>query len=356
MKTITVNTSKTYDIVIGTGILEEAGSYVRKTCGGQKAVIVMDDNVAVLYEKRMTDTLVKSGYCVSQYVFPHGEASKNTETFLSLVNFLAENKLSRTDIVIALGGGVIGDLAGFAAACYMRGIRFVQIPTTLTAAVDSSVGGKTAVNLAAGKNLLGAFYQPDLVFCDVSLLSTLTHDVFNDGCAEVIKYGIIADNKLFEALKTPVHTQLEDVIARCIEIKRDIVSEDEFENGKRKLLNFGHTIGHAIELLSEYRTAHGHAVAAGMAVEARAAVRMGICEACYMRDISDMLRRYDLPINTSYSADKIMNACLSDKKRDGESLTMVFPVEIGKCVLKKIPVSELEAVIRLGSDPKGDVK
>jgi len=348
MKTITVNASKTYDIIIDTDILDDAGSIIRKTTGGQTAAIVTDDNVAALYGKRLTNTLEKNNYHVAEYIFPHGETSKNAGTFLSLVNFLAEEKLSRTDIVVALGGGVTGDLAGFAASCYMRGIKFIQIPTTLLAAVDSSVGGKTAVNLAAGKNLFGAFYQPELVLCDVSLLSTLTPEIFRDGCAEVIKYGVIAGRELFDSLEKPIDAQLEEVIARCVEIKRDIVAEDEFENDKRKLLNFGHTVGHAIELLSGYNISHGHAVAAGMAVVTRAAVRMGMCETQCLTDILNMLRRYELPESTSYKADELARACMSDKKRDGESITMIFPAEIGKCVLKKIPAGEIESVIRLG--------
>jgi len=355
IKTIAVNASKKYGVLIGAGILENAGAVIRKTAGGQTAAVITDSNVAPLCGKRLTDTLMQNGYRTAQFVFPHGEPSKNTGTFISVLNFLAEEKLSRADVVIALGGGVAGDLAGFAAACYMRGVKFVQIPTTLLAAVDSSVGGKTAVNLTAGKNLAGAFYQPDAVICDVSLLSTLPPDIFRGGCAEIIKYGVIADRKLFDSLETPIDTQSErlserliDIIARCVEIKRGIVAEDEFENGSRKLLNFGHTVGHAIELLSGYNTSHGYAVAAGMAIITRAAFRMGICEKNCLRDIIQMLRRYNLPENTSFIAKNLADACLSDKKREGSALTMVFPVEVGKCVLKKIPVSDLEDVIGLG--------
>ena len=348
MKTITVTASKTYDIHIGAGILEKAGSAIRKACGGQTAVVVTDDNVAALYGKRLTDTLVKSEYRVAPYVFPHGESSKNAETFFSLLNFLAKEQLNRRDVAVALGGGVAGDLAGFAAACYMRGIRFAQVPTTLLAAVDSSVGGKTAINLAAGKNLAGAFYQPDIVLCDISLLSTLTDEAYRDGCAEMIKYGVIADRALFDSLEASVRPPLEDVIARCAAIKRDIVAEDEFERDARKLLNFGHTVGHAIELLSEYRVSHGHAIAAGMAVVSRAAVHMGLCEDHCSRRLVRALRQYGLPTNAPYEAERLARACLSDKKRNGDSLTMVFPAEIGTCFLKEIPVGELEAVIRLG--------
>jgi len=235
----------------------------------------------------------------------------------------------------------------------MRGIHFVQIPTTLLAAVDSSVSGKTAVNLDSGKNLAGSFYQPDAVICDISLLSTLKPETFRDGLAEVIKYGVIADRTLFELLKNQVLTpadkfHLENVIARCVEIKRDIVAEDEYENGIRKLLNFGHTSGHAIELLSGYQITHGHAVAAGIAIATRAAFRMGICKAQCFEDILHMLRYYELPVNTEYEASELANACLSDKKRDKDTITMIFPVETGNCIFKKIPVCELEMVIRMG--------
>ena len=348
MKTIRINASRIYDVIIGGEILDSCGAAVRKAAGGRSSAIVTDDNVAPLYEKRLSGTLLKNGYRVVSYVLPCGESSKNAENFISLLEFLANEKFTREDVIVALGGGVVGDLAGFAAACYMRGVRFVQIPTTLLSAVDSSVGGKTAINLTAGKNLAGAFYQPDAVLCDVSLFSTLTPEVFSGGCAEVIKYGIISDRALFRSLETPIEKQMVDVIARCVSIKGDIVLEDEFEMGARKLLNFGHTIGHAIELLSNYQTPHGFAVAVGMACEARAAFRMGICQKECPQDIMQMLRRYGLPENTHFEADMLARACLTDKKRGGDSLTMIFPTEIGRCIFKEVPVSELETVIRLG--------
>ena len=348
MRRITVDASKNYDILIGAGFLNEFGKLIHKTCGGHTAAIIADDNVAALYAEQMTSTLKESGYRTALYVFPNGEFSKNADTFLCVADFLVKEKLTRTDIVVALGGGVTGDLAGFAAACYMRGIGFVQIPTTLLAAVDSSVGGKTAVNLSCGKNLLGAFYQPDLVLCDVSLFSTLTREVYRDGCAEIIKYGVIADSELFNSLKSPIDTQLEETVARCVAIKRDIVAEDEFEHGSRKLLNFGHTIGHAIEHLSGYCISHGHAVAAGMAIVTRAAVKMGMCGESCLNALVQMLKRYELPTTTSFNAEELACVCLSDKKRDGDNLTMIFPVEIGKCILKEIPINEVESVIKMG--------
>jgi len=348
MRKITVNASKTYDVVINKNILDTAGLAIRAAAGGQSAVIVSDDKVEEIYGKRLAETLVKNDYAVSVYVFPNGEESKNPEMLVSLVNYFAEKKLTRSDVVIALGGGVTGDLAGFAAACYMRGTRFVQIPTTLLSAVDSSVGGKTAVNLDAGKNLFGVFYQPDLVLCDTTLLATLSGDNYKDGCAETIKYGIIADEALFNSLKTPIKQQFEDVIARCIEIKRDIVEKDEFESTDRMLLNFGHTIGHAVEKLSNYEISHGHAVAIGMAVESRIAVGMKLCSASVLNDILDMLQLYGLPTHTSYSVADITRACLSDKKRDGGGLTFVLPTKIGNCILKKIPILELERTVEMG--------
>jgi len=351
MKKITVKTSKTYEISIGKNILDEAGSIIRQAAGGKKAAVITDDNVSRLYENRLSRSLADNGYQTASYVFQHGESSKNTDTFISILNFLSEKQLSRNDVVVALGGGVPGDLAGFAAACYLRGVRLAQIPTTLLSAVDSSVGGKTAVNLSAGKNLAGAFYQPDAVICDVELLSTLPREVFIDGCAEIIKYGLIADRALFESLKEPLHTHLEDVIIRCVEIKRDIVARDEYERGPRKLLNFGHTAGHAIEKLSGYKVSHGRAVAAGMAIAARIAVKRNICGIDCLKDILNALRQYDLPENSVYDASAIAKACLSDKKRDEETITMILPVETGKCILKDFSIHDLETIIQSGLTP-----
>jgi len=347
---ITVNASKTYDIHIGENILDNAGPLIRKAAGGDVAVIITDDIVSELYQKRLAHTLTQSGYHVVSHVITNGESSKSPENLIVILNYLAEKKLSRTDIVVALGGGVVGDLAGFAAACYMRGVSFVQVPTTLLAAIDSSVGGKTAVNLSAGKNLAGAFYQPDTVICDVSLLSTLPDDVFISGCAEVIKYGVLADNELFEFIKSPISNNLTHVITRCVEIKRDIVGKDERENGVRKLLNYGHTIGHAIEQLSGYRIPHGYAVAAGMAIEAGMAVKMGICPTGCYNKIKEMLRLYNLPATKNYNAKELAEACLSDKKRSGDKITMALPIRVGECVLKDIPVSDLQGLIQHGME------
>ena len=347
MKKITVKASKTYDIHIGMNILDTVGALIHQVIGGNVAAIITDDIVSAIYGNTVTTSLSENGYKVVSHVIPNGESSKNPENLIKILDFLAKEKLSRTDVLVALGGGVVGDLAGFAAASYMRGIPFVQIPTTLLAAIDSSVGGKTAINLSAGKNLAGAFYQPDVVICDISTLSTLSDEVFADGCAEVIKYGVIADKELFELIKKPIQDNLIEVIARCVEIKRDIVIEDERENGIRKLLNFGHTVGHGVEALSGYCISHGHAVAAGMAIEAKAAAKMNLCDNQCVDEILKMLRLYNLPESTDYSLEELADACLSDKKRDGDSITMIFPIEIGKCILKEIPVNELQSVLEL---------
>ena len=348
MKTITVNASRTYNVIISPGLLREAGDYSRKAVGGKTAAIVTDDIVDGLYGKILAASLAVSGYHVVKFVIQNGEMSKNAENYIALLNFLAGERLTRTDVVFALGGGVVGDLAGFAAATYLRGVHLVQIPTTLLAAVDSSVGGKTAINLDTGKNLAGAFYQPDLVLCDYDLLATLPQEVLRDGFAEVIKYGVIADAELFEILKIKVDAKYEEILSRCVRIKRDVVCADERDTGERQLLNFGHTVGHAIEACSHYDISHGSAVAAGMAIVARASACAGICPPDCSDEIINMLKRYGLPENTSYKPEMLYSVMLSDKKRDGDSLTLVVPEKIGRCVLRKIPVGKLMDIICLG--------
>ncbi|MDD6503238.1 MAG: 3-dehydroquinate synthase, partial [Oscillospiraceae bacterium] len=243
-------------------------------------------------------------------------------------------------------GGVTGDVSGFAAATYQRGISYIQIPTTLLAAVDSSVGGKTAIDLPAGKNLAGAFYQPGLVLCDYDTLNTLPEEVFTDGCAEVIKYGVIWDADFFEQLKSPIRPQIESVIARCVEIKRDVVQQDEFDTGIRGLLNFGHTIGHAVEKCSAYAVSHGSAVAIGMALMTKAAYLAGRCDEDCVDSVYAMLRQYGLPTRTEFAPDDLLAAMLSDKKRSGSKISLIVPERIGKCDIVKLPVEEMKAFLR----------
>ena len=348
MRCVTVNASKEYSVHIGEGLLPKAGEMVAAACGGAAAAIVTDDIVGGLYGDVAERSLKEAGYATVRYAFPHGEQSKNMETYASLLNALAEAHLTRSDVLVSLGGGVVGDLTGFAAATYLRGIRFAQIPTTLLAMVDSSVGGKTAVNLPAGKNQAGAFYQPDIVLCDYGTLETLPDDIFRDGCAEIIKHGAILSPELFELLKEPLGQQIEDIIARNVTIKRDVVAADEKDNGIRQILNFGHTIGHGIEKHSSYSVTHGKAVAIGMAIASRGAARMGACgEDCYM-EIVEALKRFRLPYETDIQPEKLIEAAFSDKKRRGQRITLIIPERIGKCALKEFSLEEAEAFIRLG--------
>ena len=348
MKIVTVNASTTYDILIGNGLLSEAGSLCAKAVGLCRVCVVTDDTVEALYFETVRTSLSKAGYDVLKFVIPHGEASKNTTSLVELLEFLASHHLTRSDCLIALGGGVVGDLTGFAAAVYLRGIRFVQIPTTLLAAVDSSVGGKTAVDLVAGKNLAGAFHQPSLVICDYTTLDTLTPEIFADGCAEVIKYGVIGDRPLFDRLKKGVKEQIEEVIASCVENKRDIVEGDEFDRGQRQLLNLGHTVGHAIELCSHMEISHGSAVAMGMVIVTRAAVRMGLCPEDALCELLALLTAEKLPTSCPFSAEELAKAALGDKKRSGDSLTLILPYAIGDSRLYRISVDELSAILEKG--------
>lgn len=348
MKKISIDASVSYDVIIEKDILKDTGKLVKEVIAPCKTCIVTDDTVNGLYADTVERSLNDNGFEVVKFVFPHGEASKSTSTLVSLLEFLAENRLTRSDAVIALGGGVVGDLAGFCAAVYLRGIRFVQIPTTLLAAVDSSVGGKTAVDLVAGKNLAGAFHQPSLVICDYSTLDTLPKDIFADGCAEVIKYGVINDKALFDLLSDGIKENIEEIIAICVKNKADIVAEDEFDNGKRQLLNLGHTVGHAIEGCSSFAISHGSAVAIGMMIVMRAAVSMGICQESAIEDLEKILVSTGLPTKCTFSAKELTEIALADKKRKGGSITLVVPYSIGDSRLYKIGVDELENFIDRG--------
>jgi len=350
MKRIKISVSKEYEVVIGNKILDESGALVRAVCPkSSTAAVISDDNVAPLYLRRLTESLESAGFSVVSFVFPHGEKSKNAETYVEILNFLAENRVTRTDLLVALGGGVVGDITGFAAATYLRGVKFVQIPTSLLAMVDSSVGGKTAIDLKAGKNLAGAFCQPELVVCDLDTLDTLSPAFFADGCAEVIKYGVLADKALFEHLaERGQGFDREYVIGRCVELKRDYVTKDEFDTGVRMMLNLGHTVGHAIEKLSAYSISHGYAVAMGMGVVSRAAAAKGICSDSCAEAIEKGLEALKLPAATAYTARELIDPMLSDKKRAGGTVNLIVPYEIGRCGLLPTRVEELEDFVNTG--------
>lgn len=347
MRSVTVKTSATYEVLIGSGLLQKAGEAVKKVISPCKAAIVTDSTVVHLYEETVRQSLTEAGFSVCTFVFPAGEASKNIHTLSHLLEFLAKEEMTRTDLIVALGGGVTGDLAGFGAAVYLRGIPFVQIPTTFLAAIDSSVGGKTAVDLETGKNLAGAFYQPKLVLCDTDVLQTLPEVVFADGIAEALKYGVLGDTVLFEKIAGGDFRQdLEEIIETCVSMKRDVVEEDEFDTGKRQLLNLGHTFGHAIEQKSHFQMTHGHAVAIGMHLIAKAAEAKGIAEKGTAAAIAKALEQNQLPKETTFSPAEVAEGTLRDKKRRGGTISFVFPKKIGTCEIVKIPVEEVEELAR----------
>ena len=342
MTRIHVSASKEYDVLIERGLFSQIGALCRNVVRGKKCVVVSDSHVAPLYMDAAIASLREAGFDASGYTFPAGEASKCGETYLDLLETLAQRQITRSDLLVALGGGVVGDLTGFAAATFLRGVALVQVPTTLLACVDSSVGGKTAIDLKHGKNLCGAFYQPNLVICDPDMLNTLPDAVFSEGCAEVIKYGMLGSAELLEKLKeAPVADQAEYVIAKCVEMKRDIVEGDEFDTGRRQLLNLGHTFAHSIEALSSYALSHGQAVAIGMVIITRAAVRRGICPPECLDVLLELLAKNNLPNSTQYSPEALAEKALSDKKRAADTVTLAVPTAYGASELLPQPVSAL---------------
>ncbi len=343
MNTVTVTASKNYSVKIGPGLLSTLGPEAAALNKAEKVLILSDSNVFLHHGATAVKSLENVGFSVFTHIIPPGEESKNGTQYLSLLNTLAENRLSRSDLIVALGGGVVGDLAGFAAATYLRGIRFIQVPTTLLAAVDSSVGGKTAIDLPAGKNLCGAFWQPSLVLCDTDTLSTLPPEIFRDGCAEVIKYGILYDPDLFAHLEEMgLNFDREAVITQCVALKRDVVALDEFDTGARMKLNLGHTFGHAIEANSDFTVSHGQAVAIGMAMAARA----GRCPDTDR--ILACLEKFGLPTTTDYSAQMLLETALSDKKRTGGTIHLILPRSIGHCDIVPTPVEQLKSIFEEG--------
>lgn len=343
MKRIKVNASKKYDILIENGLLSRSGELISSLYKSAKKriCIVTDDIVDALYADALTESLESAGFRNTiKFVIQNGERSKTPQDLLELCGCLAENHITRSDLLIALGGGVVGDLCGFAASIYLRGVDFIQIPTTLLSCVDSSVGGKTAVDLPEGKNLIGTFYQPSLVICDPSLLDSLPKSIYRDGFAEVIKYGVILDSDFFAKLTSADRPDICNIIARSVEIKRDIVEQDERDRGVRALLNFGHTLGHGIELATDFRYSHGAAVAVGMVLAARMAVGLSLCDTSIPETLEELFISYGFDTNCPTSAKMLASAALSDKKRSGDALALILPTAIGKCVIHNVPADE----------------
>lgn len=334
-----------YPIHIENGILAKTGELVSEVFSGEKIMIVSDDNVFPLYGEIITKALSDSGFECHSFVLPHGEPTKSFQSLPKIYEALINAKLTRSDLLIALGGGVIGDLAGFAASSYLRGIKFVQIPTSLLAQVDSSVGGKVAVDLPQGKNLVGAFYHPKAVIIDPDVLNTLPDHFISDGMGEVIKYGCIKDKELFELLCR--HTSFDDlkpkltqIIARCVDIKRIVVEADQFDLGERILLNFGHTLAHTIEQHFNYeRESHGEAVGIGMYQITKIAEEKGLTTSRCAEQIKKALEIYKLPDNSNLPIDVLTDAISLDKKNLNNHLNVVLLHDIGDSYVYPTDVS-----------------
>ncbi len=343
MKTVRVSCMGGYDIFIERGLLKLAGEMIADKFDGKRFCIVTDDNVAELYLDGLKEQLSAHGVACESFVFAHGEKHKTIQTVEQILTFLAERHFTRSDMLIALGGGIVGDVTGFAAAVYQRGIGFVQIPTTVLAAVDSSVGGKTGVNLGGLKNQVGAFWQPSLVLCDPDTFETLPKIEYASGMAEVIKYAAICRASLGKALEDGA--DITDVIEECVSIKRDIVERDERDTGERQLLNLGHTFGHAVEKTTDNAYTHGQAVAIGMIMAFRSAEKLGLCTAGESERVKKLCALYDLPIKNPCAHTELLAAMQSDKKRTGGKITLVLPRSFGDTVLYKTDMSALSEIL-----------
>lgn len=349
MQTIHVNLGEhAYDIEIGAGILDSVGDKVAALLPkAKRAVIISDTNVAPLYAQRLSASLCSAGIPNTTIIFEAGEGSKNLETLSNVLEQIAESGMTRTDVLLTLGGGVVGDLGGFAAASFMRGINFVQVPTSLLAQIDSSVGGKVAVDLKAGKNLAGAFHQPKAVFIDTDLLNTLPVHFLHDGLAEAIKHGAILDKPLFEFIAnlqddSDLYANIEHVVAECVRIKARIVEEDEFDTGIRMLLNFGHTLGHAVEQYYGYsHFTHGEGVAIGMYEITKRTEALGITSPGCAEQIKNVLQKFNLPIDAGVDKSLLLETMAHDKKKNGSKISLVLLESMGKATYRKIDFAEI---------------
>lgn len=399
MKKIEINTlSRKYNVLLEPGILADAGTHILHALdltdgSGKKLCVVTDATVNELYggeDQSLMTSLKSARFDVYKYVYPGGEDHKNLVTVEDIMNYLVSKHFNRGDLLVAFGGGITGDIAGFTAAIYMRGIKYIQIPTTLLSSVDSSVGGKTGVNLKAGKNLTGAFWQPELVLFDPDVLDTLHYKQLLDGMGEMLKAGMIADKTLIwhiltagskpsETLNNGTHEfdeatdipfdkypeytapyrdgmppifvnkeALIDAIAGAINIKRMIVEDDEREQGRRKLLNFGHTIAHSIEKCSNYKISHGNAVAIGMCIVSTAADRLGWSREPSSETLKKIINYFGYPIDIKYSSGELATAALNDKKAGSSSVSIIYALKPGECVSREVQFDKLKDFIETG--------
>ncbi len=345
---LTVHTSAPYRIRIERSCLGQIGPLAAELFKpGSRAVVVCDSNVRPLYAETAAASLRGAGFTAGIFEFLAGEASKRLSVIEAMYASFAKNGLTRSDFVVALGGGVTGDMAGFAAATWLRGIKFIQIPTTLLSQIDSSIGGKTGVDLPQGKNLVGAFHQPSLVLIDPDTLSTLPARYFSDGMGEAVKHGCIKSRELFDLIKeTDVRGNLETMILKNLEIKRSAVEQDEFDNGERMLLNFGHTFGHALEKLHGYTgLSHGEAVGIGMVMMAKCGEKVGLTQPGTADEIASVLKKYGLPVWDNADPAEIAETAMLDKKARGGTISLVMLRSIGDSFLYKVDRAQLDALM-----------
>lgn len=343
MQRIKVKASINYEVVIGRDLLKKSGAEIKKVIPECNALIVTDDRVAQRYLQTVSDSMKDAGYTVHTYILKHGEKSKSADNFFKLQNRLAELGFTRKDMLIALGGGVVGDLTGFVASTYMRGIRYVQMPTTLLAGIDSSVGGKTAIDLKSGKNLVGTFYQPNKVIFDVKTLETLPEKEYLNGLGEGVKYAIIDGGEIYDLVKDGLSNEnLERFCALCVKSKKAVVEKDEKEDGYRRILNLGHTIAHAIEKLSDYTIPHGKCVAMGLKAIADVSLKNGWLSVEDSVRIEKMLRKNGLATTSPYKTDEMIDVIRRDKKMSGDTITIVTINKIGKCDFVDIKIDRLK--------------
>ena len=345
MKTFTISTEKPYNVIVGEGLLPDTGKYLREIFSPRKVCIITDSTVNALFGKTVSDSLSATGFTVSKVQFPAGEHSKTITTYANILEAMAEDAITRSDLVLALGGGVVGDMAGFAAGTYLRGIDYIQVPTTVIAATDSAIGGKTGIDILGGKNLAGLYKQPRLVLCDYRTFDTLPAARFNDGVAEVIKSAVVSDAGMIPHIRD---RHYEYVLERCISIKKSLVEADEYDTGLRQLLNFGHTVGHGIEKLSAYNVSHGQAVAKGMIAEARGAYLTGLTNNDISGELEDILSAFGLETTLDYDPEAIFRLALMDKKIREGRISMIIPETVGRCFLRKLSMEELKALIYRG--------
>lgn len=348
MNRIHVAVSNEYDILLNRGLIDKVGELITPVCKSKRIAIITDDIVNSLYADIVSQSLKIQDFSVSRFVFPNGEASKNIGTLSDILEFLAGIGFRRNDMLIALGGGVVGDITGLAAAIYMRGLSFVQVPTTLLSMVDASIGGKTAIDLRHGKNLAGAFWQPSMVICDTDVIRNLPAGLFSEGMAEVIKCDVIQEMNIIEHVENySVMENLDKIIENCITLKRDIVQQDEFETkGIRNVLNVGHTIAHGIEKLSHYSISHGKAVGTGLVWESMLAYELGICDGKYVKKIRNTVDYYSLYMSVKYSLDMLIEAMVTDKKNTDSRITFMLPTTDKVCVERKLCIDELRRLLK----------